>query len=135
MSFVIPTNYGERSGQAPRTHDIDSPAPTVVAGNTHALVQPFLVPYYGTGGADSLAEPARTLTGHDRLGLVQPLEGVKLDILFRMLLPAELALAMSFPPGYVFKGTRGDVVRQIGNAVDVNQARALTLAQLRGRAA
>jgi DNA (cytosine-5)-methyltransferase 1 len=48
-----------------------------------------------------------------------------LDIRFRMLQPHELAAAMGFPDGYAFAGNRGEQVRQIGNAVAVNLARAL----------
>jgi DNA (cytosine-5)-methyltransferase 1 len=36
--FLVPTNYGERPGQAPRTHSLDEPLPTVVGSGTHALV-------------------------------------------------------------------------------------------------
>ena len=57
---------------------------------------------------------------------------LRLDIRFRMLMPSELALAMGFPAGYVFKGNRGDVVRQVGNAVEVLTAEALCLAALCG---
>jgi DNA (cytosine-5)-methyltransferase 1 len=57
------------------------------------------------------------------------------DILFRMLQPHELAAGMGFPPGYVFKGTRGEVVKQIGNAVEVNKARAHLAELLRAVAA
>jgi DNA (cytosine-5)-methyltransferase 1 len=42
--------------------------------------------------------------------------GLTLDIRFRMLQPHELAAATSFPKSYVFTGNRGDVVKQIGNA-------------------
>jgi DNA (cytosine-5)-methyltransferase 1 len=42
-----------------------------------------------------------------------------------MLQPHELAVAMGFPRGYKFAGNKGEVVKQIGNAVAVNMARAL----------
>jgi DNA (cytosine-5)-methyltransferase 1 len=42
-----------------------------------------------------------------------------------MLQPHELAAAMSFPRGYRFAGTRDEQVRQIGNAVAVETAKAL----------
>ena len=58
------------------------------------------------------------------------LNGHQLDIRFRMLQSHELGAAMSFPREYVFTGTKCDAVRQIGNAVDVRQARALCLAML-----
>jgi DNA (cytosine-5)-methyltransferase 1 len=122
--FIVPTNYGEREGQTPRTHEIGSPLPTIVGSDTHGLIEPFLVNYNGTGGAHSLGEPLPTQTTRDRFGIVMPSGHVLVDVFFRMLQPHELALGMGFPPGYVFKGIREDVVRQIGNAVEVNKARA-----------
>lgn len=122
--FVVPTNYGERPGQTPRVHDVADPLPTVVGTTAHGVCQPFLVPYYGTGQADDTSDPVRTLTARDRLGLVQP-DGSRLDIGFRMLQPHELAAAMGFPCGYRFAGNKGEVVKQIGNAVAVGMARAL----------
>lgn len=88
-----------------------------------ALVEPFLVGYYGNGQAHRVADPCPTVTTKDRFALVEP--GARLDILFRMLTPRELARAMGFPDSYEFKGNRGDVVRQIGNAVSVGTAEAL----------
>ncbi len=49
----------------------------------------------------------------------------KLDILFRMLQPHELAAAMSFPSDYEFTGTKEDKVRMIGNSVPVETAAAI----------
>jgi len=74
-----------------------------------------------------LNKPLATVTGKDRFMLVEPKTGravAELDILFRMLQPHELAAAMSFPKDYKFTGTRGDQVKQIGNAVPVQLARA-----------
>jgi DNA (cytosine-5)-methyltransferase 1 len=133
--FLVPTNYGEREGQAPRTHSLDEPAPTVVGTVSHGLCRPFLVPYYGTGeGGDDPADPMRTLTARDRLGLVAP-DSVRVDIGFRMLQPHELAAAMGFPAGYHFAGNRGERVKQVGNAVEVKTARALTAAIIEAMAA
>lgn len=42
-SFLIPTNFGERKGQAPRTHDLDKPLPTVTGGGSQSLVEAVLV--------------------------------------------------------------------------------------------
>ncbi len=152
--FLVPF-YGERAGQAPRTHNIEhplatvvtepkfglcepfllgqqsgaegravsSPAPTVATKGAISLIEPFLVAFYGSGvNVESIREPLRTVTTKDRFGLVQPMA---LDITFRMLRPHELAAAMGFPAGYQFAGTRTDAVKQIGNAVEVNQAAAL----------
>lgn len=210
FAFIVPTNYGERPGQTPRTHSADAPLPTVVAGganfgliepfladmrgtdaaalaatardlgdphptitaggshtaliepfvlkvahsgddacrvksagetlgslttsNQYAVCEPFAVPYYGTGVADPLTDPLATVTATDRFGLVDPrCSAAGLDILFRMLQPHELAAAMGFPVGYKITGNRGEQVKQIGNAVEVNQSRALAAAMLGGR--
>lgn len=106
---------------------LDEPLPTISAGGIHAgLVQPFLTKYYGTGAAVPVTEPLDTLTTKPRFGLVEPIaSGHKLDILFRMLQPEELAGAMGFPTGYQFTGTKEQRIRQIGNAVPVQTAAAL----------
>lgn len=118
IGLVQPFLLGQQSGSVPRS--TDHPIPTVSAAGAIA----FLVPYYGTGQADDTIDPVRTLTARDRLGLVQP-DGSRLDIGFRMLQPHELAAAMGFPCGYKFSGNKGEVVKQIGNAVAVGMARAL----------
>jgi DNA (cytosine-5)-methyltransferase 1 len=123
--FLIPTNWGEREGQRPRTHDIDSPLPTIVGSPTHGLIEPFLVQYNGESGPQSIDDPLNTIPTRDRFGLVLPGGHVLADILFRMLQPHELASGMGFPIGYKFCGTREDIVKQVGNAVEVNCARAL----------
>lgn len=120
--FLVPTNYGEREGQRPRTHAISSPLPTLVGSGAHAVVSPFLVKYNRTGGPLDPGDPIDTITAIDRFGLVHG-QGIG-DVLFRMLQPHELAAGMGFPEGYRFRGTRSDVVKQIGNAVEVNIARA-----------
>lgn len=123
--FMVP-HYTERPGQTPRTHGVDDPIPTIPATNQHGLVEPYLVRYHGTGGAEAISAPVPTITTKDRFGLVEPDAGsAALDIRFRMLQPHELAAAMSFPSNYKFSGNRGDVVRQIGNAVPVKIAEAL----------
>ena len=91
------------------------------------VTQPFIMPYYGTGVPHSVNVPLHTITAKPRFGLV---EGYYLDIHFRMLQPHELSAAMGFPPGYQFTGTKEDQVRQIGNAVEVNKARALIRSML-----
>jgi len=137
--FLVPF-FGERDGQEPRTHSVDDPLPAVTSHGAGALIEPFIVPpflvkYNGTATARSVNEPVDTIPTKDRFGLVTgEHSGYVLDIRFRMLQPHELGAAMSFPREYVFTGTKGDAVRQIGNAVDVRQARALCLALLQDRA-
>lgn len=125
--FIVP-RYGERDGQAPRTHSIERPMPTIPATNQHGICEPFLISYYGTGGPKSVDRPLPAVTTKDRFGVVQT---THLDIHLRMLQPHELAAAMSFPAGYRFAGTKTAVVKQIGNAVPVRTARALCDAALR----
>lgn len=123
--FVL-APLGRGRGNAPRA--IDQPVPTITAsrgGGT--VVEPILVPYYGTGRARPTNAPVGTLTTRDRYALV---EGSRLDIMLRMLQPHELSAAMSFPADYKFSGNKGDVVRQIGNAVPVGVASALARAIL-----
>lgn len=55
---------------------------------------------------------------------------MRVDILFRMLEPNELARAMGFE-GYEFKGPKKDRIKMIGNAVEVQTAKALCMAILR----
>jgi len=79
------------------------------------------------GIAHTIKKPIPTISTHDRFGLVMPeINGMKLDIRFRMLQPHELAKAMSFPDDYKFSGKHSDIVKQIGNAVPVKTAQALT---------
>lgn len=87
-------------------------------------MQPMLVQYYGTGHAVSIKNPVPTITTKDRYALVgTDKNGIELG--FRMLQPHELAAATGFPKDYVFTGTKVDVVKQIGNAVPPNFAKAL----------
>lgn len=51
--FLVPTGYGERSGQKPRVHNISDPLPTVVSSGKHNLVGPVMAPatFSNTGGS------------------------------------------------------------------------------------
>ncbi len=65
-SVIAPTlvqvGYGERSGQAPRSLDIDRPLGTVVAGGTkHALATALIARDFGTSTGHGLDEPAHTV--------------------------------------------------------------------------
>jgi DNA (cytosine-5)-methyltransferase 1 len=132
--FIMPVNHGKDDNRA---YSMDNPMPTVTSVDAWALVDPFLVEYYGTGSGSSTDEPLKTQTARDRFGLVQPMvfehDGKRylLDIRFRMLRPHELARAMSFPKSYKFHGNREQVVKQIGNAVPINLAAALCASQIK----
>lgn len=113
-----------------KVRSLNVPMPTITSADAFALVEPYLVEYYGTGGACSIKEPLPTQTSRDRFALVQPVfehdgKTYKMDILYRMLTPKELAKAMGFPKDYRFAGSREEVVMQIGNAVTVGLSYAL----------
>lgn len=125
LGVVQPFLLGQQSCAAPRA--TDQPVPTICTDGAIGLVEPFVVKYYGTGEAKSLELPLDTVTTKDRFLLIEPQSGrtlAELDIRFRMLQPHELAAAMSFPKTYTFTGTRAAQVKQIGNAVPVELARA-----------
>ena len=116
IAAVVTPGHGENTatGQLPRVHDLDDPAPTISAsGHLHL--------------ATATVEAIRAAAGSIDPRRLVVIDGVLhvLDIRFRMLKNAELAAAMGFPPGYRFTGTKSDVTRQIGNAVCVNLAAAL----------
>lgn len=137
FALVEPFVLQQQSGGVARP--VSEPVPTVATDGAISLVEPFLSKYYGAGeGVSAIDVPVPTVTTRDRFALVQPVvDGYTLDIRFRMLQPAELAGAMSFPKSYVFTGNKGDQIRQIGNAVDCSMSRALCGAILdaRGKAA
>lgn len=93
----ITAQHGERAGQPPRVHSVGAPTPTVAATGHVDLVEGIVV------------------------------DGVRYDILFRMLEPHELAAAMGFTSedqAYEFAGTKTDQIKQIGNAVAVSMMKA-----------
>jgi DNA (cytosine-5)-methyltransferase 1 len=117
--FLVCMEHGGRVVSA------DAPVPTITTarGGAIGLVEPFIIEYYGTGGARSISEPLSTVTTRDRFALITP-ENTQVG--FRMLTPGELAAAQSFPGEYQFTGTRREVVKQIGNSVCPLMAEALT---------
>jgi DNA (cytosine-5)-methyltransferase 1 len=114
--FLLPY-HGERKGQTLRIHSVDEPLRTQTTENCFAVVQPFVASYYGTQNVSPVSAPLPTVTTKDRFALVLPMvDGRVLDVRLRMLQPRELARAMSFGDGYTFTGTKGEQVKQIGNA-------------------
>jgi DNA (cytosine-5)-methyltransferase 1 len=114
---------------------VSQPMPTVATAGAIACVEPFLTKFYGTGSAVPLDQPLDTITTKDRFALVCPtvvLGSVpyRVRLRWRMLQPHELARGMSFPSDYRFTGTKTDTVKQIGNAVCPEIARALLAAHL-----
>lgn len=127
-TFIVPTNHGKGDK---RVYSTKNPFPTITSVDAWAMAKPCIIKYNGTGKANSVEEPLDTVTAKDRFGLMIPGVGiVGLDIRFRMLRPHELAAAMGFPKNYEFVGTREQQVKQIGNAVSCNTAKALCKALL-----
>jgi DNA (cytosine-5)-methyltransferase 1 len=122
--FILPHDQWQE--QSMMVDSIDQPMRTVTAhnGRNNKLVTPFLLPYYRTGVPQSVDSPIPTVTTRDRFALVTA-DGHALDIFFRMLNPRELARAQSFPDEFEFVGNKGEVIKQIGNAVPVSTATAL----------
>ena len=70
--YLVPF-HKEREGQAPRTHPVDAPTPTIATQRTPLLVQPFLVKLYNTNTAAAVDGPVPTITaGGQHIGLAQP---------------------------------------------------------------
>ncbi|HGM6720240.1 TPA: DNA cytosine methyltransferase [Stenotrophomonas maltophilia] len=60
---LVQSGYGERTGQAPRSLDIDKPLGTVVAGGTkHALAAASLVKFRGNSDGADAGHPMPTIT-------------------------------------------------------------------------
>lgn len=63
--FIVPTGYGERSGQAPRVMDINEPVGTVVGRDKFTVCEPVVAPFTfsNTGGSvgAAVSEPVYTV--------------------------------------------------------------------------
>src|SRR5690606_27000862 len=117
---------------------IDAPLQTISAGgNHHALVQAFLIKYYGSGIGQAIDEPIDTIVGKDRFGLVYvhgtPYQIV--DIGMRMLQPHELFAGQGFGENYIFshghdgrKFSKKVQVEKCGNSVCPQMSEALVSA-------
>ena len=102
-------------------------ATRIDTSNRFGLCQPFVLGQQSCAAARTVDQPLPTIATAGAISLIQPqINGRKLDIRFRMLKPHELARAMSFGDDYKFAGNREAQVKQIGNAVPVQLARALT---------
>lgn len=133
-------NHHYSSKAAGGNGDLRKPMTTVTAaGNHQALVQAFLLKYYGTDQDPRLGDPLHTLTTKDRFGLVlvhgQPYEIV--DIGMRMLTPRELYRAQGFRDSYQiefeYRGKplpKSSQVRMCGNSVCPPLAQALVAANV-----
>lgn len=75
--FIVPTGYGERKGQQPRVHSIDSPVSTVVSTTKQNVCQPVIAPFgvecnhSGAGHLQDLRAPAGTITAKCTAGIAE----------------------------------------------------------------
>jgi DNA (cytosine-5)-methyltransferase 1 len=74
--FIVP-QFGERPGQAPRTHDAEQPLPAVTSHGAGALVQPYIVAWDNQsagpgGGVTPIDEPISTVVTKARHGVAEP---------------------------------------------------------------
>jgi len=132
IGIVEPFICANRTHNAPRSVEDPMAALTTAHGGGIMLVEPYLV--RSNRGPDwgdvvrNLEDPLPTVTQKNGVGLVEPkIEGGRLVLLHRMLQPEELALGQDFE-GYEFAGTREEQTKQIGNAVPIKLARAITSA-------
>jgi DNA (cytosine-5)-methyltransferase 1 len=122
--FMIHTTH---QGSNRRCHSLERPVPTITAAHRGELA--LVVPRVTSYDPGKLEGAVEVVMDADRCRLVDTETGKtvgEMDVLLRMLQPHELAAGMSFPQGYIFTGkTKGDKVKQIGNAVPVETATAM----------
>jgi DNA (cytosine-5)-methyltransferase 1 len=120
MGLVSPAFIADMRGNS-NASSLDEPLMCVTStGSHHALVsaKAFLTYYYGHSNPSGMSDPIGTVTGLDRVGLVNVLDKLTVDDLtFRMLTAPEVGAAMAFPKTYKVLGTVRDQVKQYGNAV------------------
>lgn len=141
-------HFGGPNGHANSGQDCRDPLSTVTTsgqiGPVELMLTPhemgrakqvyaFLTSYYGTGVGQALSDPMRTVTTHDRFGLVTVTVGgeprIIGDIGMRMLQPHELADAMGFSRDFPLIGSKAEQTARIGNAVCPDVADAVIRAQ------
>lgn len=120
--------------------DVREPLGTITAGGGHHMaVYAYLIKYYGSISACSVAEPLDTITTKDRFALVtvQEEDYAVADIFMRFLTPRELFSATGFPENYIIDHdcdgnpySRAKQVARCGNAVTPPVATALVRANL-----
>jgi DNA (cytosine-5)-methyltransferase 1 len=72
--FIVPIGYGERKGQEPRVHDINSPLNTIVSTCKQYLVTPYVTKFQQNSNGQVLKKPIDTvMAGATRFGLVAPI--------------------------------------------------------------
>lgn len=121
LPFLVPTGGSWRDDSKP----VSEPMATRTTSENDGLAVPspdlihLLAPYYGNStSAQPVTRPIGTLSTRDHYALTTGTKTIAVDeVLFRMLKPAEIGLAMAFGADYVVIGTQRERIRQYGNAV------------------
>jgi DNA (cytosine-5)-methyltransferase 1 len=126
--FIITARGTSKSQLAATAQMTSQPIGTLTTSRHEALIQPFVISYYGKGDAYRTNKPMPTVMTKDRFALIniQTNERMELVIFYRLLKLKELAGAHSFPKGYKFCGTNTQAVAQVGNSNPVELTAALT---------
>jgi DNA (cytosine-5)-methyltransferase 1 len=112
-----------------KPYPVSLPVKTITTKDRFALLEPLIIDYHGQSKPYPVNQPVGTITTMNKSGLIKPIaDGYKLDIRFRMLKNNELKRAQGFPDDYKILGNTTEQTKQIGNAVPVGTAKALTLA-------
>ena len=137
---VQPLVIGQQSGAECRP--ADEPCPTIATAGAVRAITPVPVAVvdmsrpagHDSGHITPADRPIRTVTTFDNLQgvFLMTEDGTVIDVRMRMLKPAELAAAHSFPADYKLTGNRTDQLRQIGNSVPCRTAAAICEAALGG---
>lgn len=112
---------------------IEQPIGAISTSGAHHALASFMTTYYGNGTAEPVTKPLPTQSTKDRFLLVNPQTNEQHEIIiyFRLLKLRELANAHSFPASYVFKGTKTQGVKQVGNSNPVEMTCGMTRSVLR----
>jgi DNA (cytosine-5)-methyltransferase 1 len=109
-----------------RTVPVSEPVPTITTKERFALMEPLLTDFRFSNMPYPVSNPLGTVVTKSHIGLLEPSTNPRLDIRFRMLKPHELKQAQGFPVDYKILGNTTEQTKQIGNAVPVNTAKALS---------
>jgi DNA (cytosine-5)-methyltransferase 1 len=130
LSSPSPKHLPHPVGTSPIPSDnsvsqISSAVPSNAASSDSHLYSHYPTPFINNfqTSARSIYQPLNTHTAKTRFALCIPeLNGIAVDIKYRMLKPTELKQAQGFPQSYTLTGTKTERIKSIGNAVPVSLA-------------
>ncbi len=153
-AIVVPFQFQLIGRGAGKARSISKPLPTIIAAReNHGVVFPWLSSFYGNDTQSSIGSPVPTIVTKDRHSLcvaicrgpedwptpetdaMRTLQDTMrkmgvCDVGFRMLSNPELSEAQGFDTDYIFRGSKAEITRQVGNSVSPTVAKAMTQAIL-----